>query len=173
MTFGIGFLVEAYLSSNHLPHACRKDTPDQENLRSRSPGLRLRRPHAHRLIHYRPARRRPHPASSGERALQDSGSLRAAPSACSLPPHSAVKPGSAIPHARPASRTVEVYPPHGQLAQGNAPLGAGSASPGYLPCKYPSQPGDALPAPSLPADVPPGSLPFFLAIPDRNAYKVK
>jgi len=49
----------------------------------------MRHPHADRLLHYRPARRRPHPAPSRKRALPGAGPVRAPGSsaaACELPP---------------------------------------------------------------------------------------
>jgi len=83
---------------------------DQEDLRSRPPGVRLRRPHAHRGPYYRPPRRRPHPAPPGEQALQDSGPFPAASSSSRPPRHPSVSFRAIHPACRPERRLVEVYP---------------------------------------------------------------
>ena len=86
--------------------------PAQENLRSEPSALHLWRPHADRLVYYRPTGRRPHPALSGKRALQNEGSFRTPRSAG--PPHPlwAIMPKVArIPSGcRPGARPAEVCP---------------------------------------------------------------
>jgi len=60
-------------------------------------------PHAHRLLDYSHARRRPHPASSRKGVLPDGGSFRTACSATRPPPHSPVGLAQASRHSGPSA----------------------------------------------------------------------
>lgn len=104
--------------------------------------------------------------------MQDSGSLRAAPSATSPQLHSGVMLASAIPHAgQPAARS-RCACLAGQPARRNTPLGAGKALPGVLPFSYRFPPGNAR-LPRVFPPVAPGFLSFSLVRPDRIAYKAE
>jgi hypothetical protein len=81
--------------------------PDQEDLRGRPSGLRLRRPHARCVLCYRSAHDRSYPPPPRERALQGEGSRRTASSAGRPCPRFPLILGPALTHARhPAGRGV-------------------------------------------------------------------
>ena len=89
-------------------------------VRSGPPGLRLWRTHADCLLYYRPADRRPHPATSGNRVLSGEGSFRTPCSAARPHPLPTIMPSVAYKPSgcRPGARPVEVCPSTRAISSG-------------------------------------------------------
>jgi hypothetical protein len=150
--------------------------PAEENLRSGPSAVRLWRPDADRLLDYRPARRRWHPAPSGKRRLQGKGPFRTPCSAVRPRPLPAMMPSVAKrPSAcRPGARRVEVCLTTSPISSGKRRAQGGSELPGLLPLKNRFPPGNSLPAPSPPRIsflASPITPQLPLVPPNRNAYK--